>query len=120
MNPMLGGQWGSILFSGQWNVPSLVALGMFDAWLLWEGKGETSFSPPSTFHPIRFYLNIFFINFKVLFYHCSKLLFRIFLSFSLTHKLQSCISKYQILPTLIAKLILIKDFFLSLNSWCPS
>jgi len=25
MNPMLGGQWGNILFGGQWKVPSLVA-----------------------------------------------------------------------------------------------
>jgi len=26
-NPMLGGQWGIILFGGQWKVPSLVTLG---------------------------------------------------------------------------------------------
>ncbi len=44
--PQLGGQWGSILFNGQWKVPCLVSF---------EGKGKTSFLPPSTFHPIRFY-----------------------------------------------------------------
>jgi hypothetical protein len=85
MNPMLGGQWGSILFGGQWKVPSLVALGMFHAWVPLEGEGKTSFSPPSTFYPIRFYLNLFSIDFRELFYHYSRLLFHIF--FSLTYKL---------------------------------
>ncbi len=51
MNPMLEGQWGSILFSDQWKVPSLVALGMFYVWLPLEVKEETFFSPPSTFYP---------------------------------------------------------------------
>jgi hypothetical protein len=57
-NPMLGLQWGSILFNGLWKVRSLVALGMFHVWLPLEGEGkgeeEASFSPPSIFHPIRF------------------------------------------------------------------
>jgi hypothetical protein len=54
MNLMFKDQWGNILFGGQWKVPSLVALGMFHVWLPLEGKGETSFSPPSTFYPIKF------------------------------------------------------------------
>jgi hypothetical protein len=88
---MLGGQRGSILFGGQWKVPSLVAFEMFHAWLLLEGEGEregeTSFSPPSIFHPIRFYINTFSIDFKVLLYHGSRPLLHVFLSFSLTYKL---------------------------------
>ncbi len=31
-----------------------------NVWWPLEGEGKTSFSPPSTFHPIKFYLNIFF------------------------------------------------------------
>jgi hypothetical protein len=113
--------------SGQWKVPSLVgnerfqvwwplkwiqcleangeasylvANGMFHAWLPLQGKGEASFLPPSTFYPIRFYLNLFFnIDFRVLFYHGFKPLLHIFPSFSLTYKLQSCISKYQVFHT---------------------
>jgi hypothetical protein len=111
MNPMLGGQWGSILLGGQWKVLSLVALGMFHVWLPLEGEGEISFSPLFTFYPIRFYLNLFAIDFKVLLYHGSKPLFHVFLSIFLTYKLQSCISKYQVFHTLITKLILIEDFF---------
>jgi hypothetical protein len=45
---------------GQWKVPSLVARGMFHVQMPLEGEGETSFSTPSTFHPIRFYLIHFF------------------------------------------------------------
>jgi hypothetical protein len=144
-NPMLGGQWGSILFSGQWKVPSLVALGrnpmlrgqwgiillggqwkvlglvvieMFHVWMPLEGEGErkTFFSPPSTFYPIKFYLNLSSINFRVLFYHGSRPLLHVFPSFSLTYKLQSHISKYQVFHTLITKLILIFFKFISLNS----
>jgi hypothetical protein len=59
MSPMFGGQWGSIMFGAKWKVPTLVAFGMFHVWLPLEGEGETSFSPPSTFHPIRFYFNFF-------------------------------------------------------------
>jgi hypothetical protein len=95
----------------------LVALRMFHVWLPLEGEGKTSFSPPSTFHPIRFYLNLFSIDLKVLFYHGFRPLLHIFPSFSLTYKLQSHILKYQVFHTFIAKLILIEDFFLSLNSW---
>ncbi len=53
------GSEGRPQIGGQWKVPSLVAFGMFHVWLLLEGKGEASFSPPSTFHPIRFYLIVF-------------------------------------------------------------
>jgi hypothetical protein len=95
----------------------LVALGRFQAWWPLEGEGKTSFSPPSTFHPIGFYLNIFFIDFRILFNHGFRSLLHIFPSFSLNYKLQSCISRYQIFHTLITKLILTKDFFPSLNSW---
>jgi hypothetical protein len=58
-----------------------VALGRFQAWWPLEGKGKTSFSPPSTFHPIRFYLNLYSIDFKVLFYHGCRALFTYFLPF---------------------------------------
>jgi hypothetical protein len=80
---------GSILLSDQWTVPSLVAFGMFHAWLFLEGEGEgeASFSPPSTFYPIKFYLNLSFIDFRVLFYHGSRPLLRVFPSFCLTYKL---------------------------------
>jgi hypothetical protein len=88
---MLGGQWGSILFGGKWKVPSLLAFEMFHAWLPLEGEGERegkpSFSPPSTFHPIRFYINISSIDFRVLLYRGSKPLLHVFLSFSLAYKL---------------------------------
>jgi hypothetical protein len=60
MNLMLGGQWGNILLGGQWKVLRLVAFGMFHVWLPLEAEGETSFSPPSTFHPKKIYLNLFF------------------------------------------------------------
>jgi len=65
----------------------LVANGRLQAWWLLEGEGKTSFSPPSTFHPIRFYLNLFSIDFKILFYHGSRPLFHVFSSFSLTYNL---------------------------------
>jgi hypothetical protein len=93
---------------GQWKVPSLVALGIFHVWLRLEGKGESSFSPPSIICPIRFYLNLSSIDFRVLFYHGSRPLFCVFPSFSLTYKLQSCISKYQVFHTLFTKMTLIK------------
>jgi hypothetical protein len=32
-----------------------------------EGRGKQSFSPPSIFHPIRFYLNLFSIDLKFCF-----------------------------------------------------
>jgi hypothetical protein len=87
MNRMFESQWVNNLFGGQWKVPSLVALWMFHVWLPLEGKGKTSFSLPSIFHPTRFYLNIFSIDFKVLFYHGSRPLLHIFPSFSLAYKL---------------------------------
>jgi hypothetical protein len=103
------------LLGTQWKVPSLVAFGMFYVWLPLEGKGEAFSSPPSIFHPIKFYLNLFSLDFMVLFYHGSKPLLHIFPSFSLTYKLQSCIFTYPIFHTFITKLNLIKYFFLSLN-----
>jgi hypothetical protein len=87
MNPMLGGQWGSTLLGDQWEVSSFVALGMFYVWLPLEVEEKIFFPPPSIFYPIRFYLNLFSIDFKVLFYHGSKPLFHVFPSFSLTYKL---------------------------------
>jgi len=95
----------------------LGALGMFHVWLFLEGEKEASFSPPFIFHPIRFYLNLFSIDYGVLFYHGSRPLLHVFPSFSLTYKLQSCILKYQVFQTFIVKLILIEDIFLSLKSW---
>jgi len=73
---MLGGQWGSIFFDGQWKVLSLVvneetsyleangrfqclvALERFQIWWPLEEERKTSFSPPSTFHPIKFYFTM--------------------------------------------------------------
>jgi hypothetical protein len=98
---------------GHWNVPCLDAFGRGNKLI----KKKTSFSPPSTFYPIKFCLNLSFIDFRVFFYYGSRPLFGIYPYFSLTYKLQSRISRYQVFHTLIAKLILIKDFFLSLNSW---
>jgi hypothetical protein len=72
MNPMLRGQWGNILLSDQWKVPNLVAFGMSYDWLPLEVEREAFFSLPSTFYPIKFYLNLFSIDFKVLFYHGSN------------------------------------------------
>jgi hypothetical protein len=69
------------------------------------------------FPPNKFYLNIFSIGFKILLYHGSRPLLYVFPSFSLTYKLQSRILMYQFFHTLIAKLILIKDFFFFLNLW---
>ncbi len=70
--------------------PNLVAngraLGMFHVWLPLKGEGETSFSPPFTFYPIRFYLNLFSIDFRVLFYHGFRPLFRV-IPFFFTYKL---------------------------------
>jgi hypothetical protein len=79
---------------GQQKVPNLVALGIFHALLLLEGKRNGSFSPPSIIYPKRFYSNLSSIDFRVLFYHGSRPLLCIFPSFSLTYRLQSCISRY--------------------------
>jgi hypothetical protein len=116
MNLMLGNLWGSFLLGGQWKVLSLVAFGIFHVWLPLKGKGQASFSFPSTLYPIKFYLNLSSIDFKVLFHHGSRPIICVFPSFSLTYKLQSCILRYQAFHIFIAKLILIKDLFFSLNS----
>ncbi len=134
---MLGGQWGSILLGGQWEVLSLVvngeasclvanerfqclvAIRRFQAWWPlegsklsgpWEEEKKHPFHLFPFFHFIRFYLNLFFIDLKFLLYHGSRPLFCFFPSFSLTYKLQSCISKYQVFYTFIIKSILIEDF----------
>jgi hypothetical protein len=117
----LDGQWGSILFDGQWKVPNLVVNGETfllsgpwkesNAWMPLEKEGETSFSHFFTFHPIKFYLNFFSFDFVVLRYHGSRSLLRIFPSFSLTYKLQSHIAMYQIFHTFNAKLISTGNFF---------
>jgi hypothetical protein len=52
-----------------------------NVWWPLEGERKTSFSPPFTFHPIKFYLNIFSIDFKVLLYHGFRNYFAIFLLF---------------------------------------
>jgi hypothetical protein len=87
---------------GPWKVPSLVTFGRKRRNIIF-----TSFHFP----PHKFYLNFFFVDFKILFYHGSRPLLYTFLSFSLTYKLQPRISTYQIFHTFIAKLILI-DFFI--------
>ncbi len=89
-----------------------------NVWWPLEGEGKTSFSPPSTFHPIKILFKFFSIDFRVLLYHGSRPLLHNFPSFSLIYKLQSHISRYQVFHTFIAKLILVEDFFLFLNSWC--
>jgi hypothetical protein len=90
----------------------------FQAWWPLEGEGKTSFSHFLTsLPPNKFYLNFFFsIDLKVLFYHGFRPLLYTFPSFSLTYKLQPCISMHQVFHTFIVELILIEDFFFSLNS----
>jgi hypothetical protein len=66
---------------GQWKVSRLVVLGMFHVWWPFEREGKTSFSPPSPFHPKRFYLNIVSIDFRVFFYHVLDHYFVFFLPF---------------------------------------
>jgi hypothetical protein len=100
-----GGEWGNILFGGQWKVP------MFGG--PWKVPNLMAFG--------RRKKNIFFTSFhfsphKILLYHGFRPLLHFLPSFSLTYKLQSCISRYQIFYTFITKSILIEDFFLSLNS----
>jgi hypothetical protein len=56
---------GRVQLGGQWKVPNLVALGMFHVWLPLEGEVKTSFSPPSIFYPIKFYLNLYSNNLRV-------------------------------------------------------
>jgi len=85
---------------------------------LWKEKVKHLFHFLPFLHPIKFYLSIFSIGFKVLFYHLSRPLLHIFPSFFSTYKLQSHNSKYKIFHTFITKLILIEFFFLFLNSWC--
>jgi len=117
MNWMFKGQWGNILFSGQWKVPSLVALWMFHVWLPLEGEGKTSFLFPSIFHLIKFYLYLFPIDFKVLFYHGSKPLLHIFLHFpwpiNYNHAFRITKSSTHLTPNWLK----IEDLFLFFNSW---
>jgi len=76
-----------------------------------ERKGEASFSFFSFSPKQILFKPFFFIDFKILFYHGSKLLLYAFPFFSLTYKLQPRISMYQVFHTFITKLILIEDFF---------
>jgi hypothetical protein len=86
--PILGGLWKGPILGGLWKVPSLVAFGRRRKSILF-----TYFHFP----PNKFYLNLFFfIDFKVLLYHGSRPFLYTFLSFSLTYKLQPCISMYQV------------------------
>ncbi len=91
---------------GQWKVLSLVVDGSSNVWLPLKGEGKTSFSLFFIFPPKKFYLNLLALIFKVLLYHGYRLLLYIFPSISLTYKLQSCISIYQIWPnTLVMKIL---------------
>jgi len=60
-------------FSGQWNVPCLVANGMFEAWWLIEGEGKTHFHL-FPFSPQQTLLkpSIFSFDLTILLYHGSK------------------------------------------------
>ncbi len=90
-----------------------MANGKFQIWWPLEGEGKASFSPPSTFHPWRFYLNYFLIDFRILFYHGSRALLCVNPFFFFTYKFHSRILMYHVFHPLIAKLILIKYFFFS-------
>jgi hypothetical protein len=100
------------------------SMGKHLAWWWMEGSKLSHLSKVKDKHP--FYLfsfspqqilfKLFSLDFKVLLYHDFRSLFYVFPSFSLTYKLYSRILIYQVFHTLIPKLILIKDFFLSLNS----
>jgi hypothetical protein len=81
MNPMFGGQWETIFLGAQWKALSFVALGMFHARLPLEGEGETSFSSPSIFHSIKFYLNIFSLILRFFFTMVLNHYFTSFLHF---------------------------------------
>jgi hypothetical protein len=94
--PQLGGQWKvpSLVVNGEafclvanGSFQCLMALGRFQVCWPLGGEGKISFSPPSIFDPIQFYLNLFSIDFKNLFYHGSKSLFCFFPSISFTYKL---------------------------------
>jgi hypothetical protein len=76
------------MFGGHWNVPSLVAIGMFQAWWPLEGEGKTPFHlfhfPPTTLLAP----SIFSFDLTVLLYHGPKpLLTPFFISFSSIYKL---------------------------------
>ncbi len=96
---MLGGQWNvpslvangmfqawwpleCSMFGGQWNVPSLVAIGMFQAWWPMEGEGKTPFHlfhfPPTNF---TYALHFFPLDLTVLLYHGPKPLLTPFFAF---------------------------------------
>jgi hypothetical protein len=95
-----------------------MALGIFHIWLFLEGKRETSFSPPSIFSPIRFYLNISSIHFRVLLYHGSRPLLHVFLSFSLTYNYNHAFWNTKLSTHSSPNWLKIEDFFPPLNSWC--
>jgi hypothetical protein len=67
---------------GQWNVPSLVANGMFQAWWPMEGEGKTPFHFfPLSRQQILLKPSIFSFDLKVLLYHGSRPLLMLFLPF---------------------------------------
>jgi hypothetical protein len=121
-----GGEGRSQL-GGPWKVPSLVtneetsclvANGKFQCLVTFGRKRRSIIFTSFHFILQQILLKPFFsIDFKVLLYNGFRLLLFAFLSFSLTYKLEPHILMYQVFHTFIVKLILIKDFFFSLNSW---
>ncbi len=89
-----------------------------NVWWPLEREGKTSFSPPFIFHPIKFYLNIFFIDFKVSFYHGFRHYFVVFLPFpwSINYNHTSWGTNFFTHSSL--NRFWSKIFFLFLNSWC--
>jgi len=90
----------------QWKVPMEGSNGR---WYLKEER-ETSFSSLLTFFPNTLTWTLIF-SLILRFYHGSRLWLYAFFAFSLTYKLQSHISMYQVFHTFIVKLILIEDLF---------
>jgi hypothetical protein len=70
------------MLGGQWNVPSLVANGMFQAWWPMEGEGKSPFHLfPLSPQQILLKPSIFSFDLKVLLYHGSRPLLTHFLPF---------------------------------------
>jgi hypothetical protein len=69
------------MLSGQWNVPSLVAIGRFQAWWPLEGEGKTLFT--SSIFPQQLYLypQFFPFDLTILLYHGLKPLLTPFFPF---------------------------------------
>jgi len=73
------------MLGGQWNVPCLVANGMFHAWWLMEGEGKAPFHLftffPFSLQQTLFKPSIFSFDLMVLLYHGSKSLLTHFFPF---------------------------------------